>query len=194
MTTIVEAIRNLLLSNKWYKVKVRNQEWYETIGVKMCFEIDVDDLNIYFPHMDLYMAKARSEYLMKTHEDGIGEVIETLKQNIYTRQAVISGFDWWWYDHLWCVWGIQFLVRENKLHSLIYLRSSNLWRALPYDLHALLSVRKIILRELKLSKLSLGSVYYFAGSAHVAVEDWSKFLWHFGVKESEVEIHEDLGR
>jgi len=182
-----EAMWTLIVGSNWQRVRVRALDWVETIGAKMRFELnDIDEIFSIFPRADPYIADARSEYLLTKHSDRIYELERELAGDENSRRAVIVNYDWYWEGHPWCILGVQFLIRNGKLLSFLYLRSSNLYRALPYDLHALLTLRDKLATRLM---VDVGEIYYFATSAHVFERDWTEFLRNFGVSPSEVRVY-----
>lgn len=62
-----------------------------------------------------------------------------------------------------CPVSLQFLVREEKLYMLTYMRSQSVAAILPYDLFVLTFLQESLATELG---LDLGYYHHFIGSAH----------------------------
>ena len=105
--------------------------------------------------------------------DQIKSVIERLKKDIYTRQAVMvildpkKDFSQPTKD-VPCNNYLQFLFRENQLHLMCYVRSNDLLLGFPYDVFEWTMMQEVIANELK---VELGSYYHIVGSAHIYHDD-----------------------
>lgn len=93
-------------------------------------------------------------------------VIYTLRDDRDSRQAVIS---------IWrknpgpskdipCTLSLQFLIRENKLHLVAFMRSSDIWMGMPYDMFSFTMIAYTVARKLG---VELGSCSITAGSMHL---------------------------
>jgi thymidylate synthase len=117
-------------------------------------------------------------------------VCETLKADVYSRQAVISI----WRENprpskdIPCTLSLQFLIRDEELHCIATMRSSDVWLGLPYDIFNFsciskwiqlclcnelsitneLSINKLLLR----SGLTLGRLEINIGSSHLYERNW----------------------
>ncbi len=103
-------------------------------------------------------------------------VFETLLQDPSSRQAVIS---------IWremprpskdipCTLSLQFLIRENKLHCICSMRSSDLWLGYPYDVFNFSMIALHLLlrfRGTEITPLDLGMLQLTAGSQHIYQHD-----------------------
>lgn len=99
-------------------------------------------------------------------------VASKLMQDIMTRQAVMT---------IWkinpipskdipCTIGSQFLIREERLHVIHTMRSSDVWLGWPYDVFSFTMVATwlcIWLRQQGMKDLTLGSFVLNAGSQHI---------------------------
>lgn len=63
-----------------------------------------------------------------------------------------------------CATSMQFLVRENKLHSIVYMRSNDAFLGLPYDVFLFTMVQELLACEVG---VDLGSYYHCVGSIHL---------------------------
>lgn len=110
--------------------------------------------------------------------DQLSYVVHTLNHDPSSRQAVIN---------IWreqpretkdvpCTLSVQFLIRNGRIHTVVTMRSSDLWLGLPYDVFnftMLTCLLGIELRKLSLS-LDLGYMYHNAGSRHIYSRDYDK--------------------
>ena len=111
--------------------------------------------------------------------DQIGYVVDTLNHDPSSRQAVINI----WRERpgmskdIPCTLSAQFLIRDNHLHMVITMRSSDMWLGLPYDVFTFTMLACQV--GLELNKfhglnLKLGNCYHTAASRHVYMSDWEK--------------------
>lgn len=92
-----------------------------------------------------------------------------------------------------CTTGVQFLIRNNELHVMVDMRSSDVWLGWPYDvfnfamlgLYVLLRLRD--LNELPWKHVNLGKVYHFLKSQHLYVKDIDKVEDIFEGKFEEID-------
>lgn len=89
-----------------------------------------------------------------------------LKNDPYSRQAYIHIKD---ADNaeskdVPCTIGIQYLLRENKLHSTVYMRSNDLWLGFPYNVFIFTCFQIKMAMELG---VGLGEYTHIAGSLHL---------------------------
>ncbi len=76
-----------------------------------------------------------------------------------------------------CTVSVQFLIRNNLLHLVVYMRSSDVWLGLPYDLFTFSMVAGTVflkLRDKGLKLLDLGTLTNIAGSRHLYQQDVDK--------------------
>jgi thymidylate synthase len=99
-------------------------------------------------------------------------IIHTLSRDRDSRQAVLT---------IWipsprlskdipCTISAQFLIRDNQLHCIDTMRSSDIWLGLPYDTFnfSMLSCYILLwLNKLNGWNLTLGNLYLSAGSMHL---------------------------
>lgn len=111
----------------------------------------------------------------------ISYVVDMLEQDRDTRQAVLT---------IWrpnprtskdipCTVSIQWLIRNNKIHCIDNMRSSDIWLGVPYDIPNFSMITGFImlmLRERGIDNLELGTIYLNAGSQHLYEENWEKAM------------------
>jgi len=99
-------------------------------------------------------------------------VCKTLMADPDTRQAVVNI----WRENpgptkdVPCTINLQFLIRDNKIHTVANMRSSDCWLGVPYDAFNFTMMTATImlrLRQLGWDKLELGTLYMNAGSRHI---------------------------
>lgn len=98
-------------------------------------------------------------------------VVDALIKDRDTRQAVIN----FWMPNPFpskdipCTCIMQFLVRDGKLHTCVYMRSSDMWLGVPYDIFTFSMMSLSVLLKLKISgiDLELGELHWTAGSRHL---------------------------
>jgi len=101
-------------------------------------------------------------------------VVETLQRDPQSRQAVIN---------IWresppqsrdipCTLSCQFLIRDDQLHAVVAMRSSDVWLGVPYDVFNFSMLAGYVLCELGSADLTLGNLYHFAGSRHLYERNW----------------------
>lgn len=142
--------------------------------------------------------------------DQIKGVIERLKKDIYTRQAVIvildpkKDFSSPTKD-VPCNNYLQFLYRDGALHLMCYVRSNDLFLGFPYDVFDWTMFQEVIANELN---VELGSYYHIVGSMHIYDNDITKMreiLDNYTTmdvsvpmtpmpKETSIQIFEDLNK
>jgi thymidylate synthase len=63
-----------------------------------------------------------------------------------------------------CATSMQFLLRGNKLHCVVYMRSNDVFLGLPYDVFLFTMVQELLASELG---VDVGSYYHCVGSFHL---------------------------
>ena len=126
--------------------------------------------------------------------DQLQHVVRALHADNDTRQAVIN---------IWrekpgsskdvpCTLSCQFLLREQRLHCVVTMRSSDIWLGVPYDLFnfSVLSAYVLLLLSAedssRYANVQLGTLYNNAGSRHVYETNFeraSKINYRFHYKE-----------
>lgn len=112
---------------------------------------------------------------MRSGVNQVNNVIKLLKRKPSSRQAVIQLFnaedllrD---YKDIPCTCTLQFFVRKNALHTIVYMRSNDAFLGLPHDVFAFTFIQELIARTLG---LRLGTYTHMAGSLHVYDADRKK--------------------
>lgn len=108
----------------------------------------------------------------------IQNVIDLLAKRTGTRKAVIQLFDAEDISidrrHVPCTCTFQFLIRDNKLQMVTYMRSNDAYIGLPHDIFAFTMIQEIIAKALG---IEMGAYTHLVGSLHL-------------YKESKVRAHE----
>ena len=98
----------------------------------------------------------------------LGYVVEKLREDTDTRQAVISIYDAkehnrFIYDTP-CTYAIQFSIIDEKLCMSVYMRSNDIWYGFCNDQYQFSSLQKMIARRLN---LEIGWYYHHAHNMHL---------------------------
>jgi len=108
--------------------------------------------------------------------DQIGNVIKKLKSphSRATKRAVVTLFDRTdiapRFDHdkgrieVPCTLSFQFLVRNERLHMIVSMRSNDAYKGLPHDVFAFTMIQEIVARSIG---CKLGTYKHFVGSLHL---------------------------
>lgn len=166
----------------------RNLNWRHMVGEALWIvegKSDVESL-FHYGQMNAYRQFSDDGY----HYQGaygpqfvsqLNYICDTLKQDKDTRQAVIN---------IWrknprpskdipCTLSVQFIVVGRSVHTVVTMRSSDLWLGLPYDLFAFTMMTvKVIQRYNKdipatyhQDQLELGMLYLNVGNQHLYMRD-----------------------
>jgi thymidylate synthase len=117
----------------------------------------------------------------------VEKVIEALKRDPSTRQAVISVF--WPTDHELrdkpCLSLVQFFIRANKLHIISYWRSHDMYGAAFANWYGLAALQSMVAEALNLRR---GQLVTISSSAHIYQRDFDAVQQalkeHFGIQEN----------
>jgi len=112
----------------------------------------------------------------------LGYILEVLTADPDSRQAVLT---------IWrerpreskdvpCTVMMQFLLRNEKLHMHVYMRSNDVWLGLPYDLFNFTLVQQIVACELK---VGLGTYTHTVGSFH---------LYERNIEQAQAMLNDDV--
>lgn len=112
-------------------------------------------------------------------------VVETLQTNDESRQAVMT---------IWrpnprlskdipCTLSLQFLIRDNKLHTIVTMRSSDIFTGLIYDMFCFTAMSAVVLAFLDYNDVKLGTCWINAGSSHLYKRDFDR------IKKIDNEMH-----
>lgn len=111
--------------------------------------------------------------------DQLRYIVDMLEKDRDTRQAVLT---------IWrpnprdskdipCTVAIQWLIRNNQIHCIDNMRSSDVWLGWPYDIFnftMLTGYIMLLLRERGINNLELGNIYLNAGSQHLYDNNYQK--------------------
>lgn len=102
-------------------------------------------------------------------------IVEKLKENSASRKAVIQLFDAGDVveDHkdVPCTCTLQFVVRKNRLHLQVNMRSNDAFKGLPHDVFSFTMLQEFLAVTLG---LGLGQYHHTVGSLHLYTEDIEK--------------------
>lgn len=98
----------------------------------------------------------------------LDKVIEQLRSNKETRQAVISIYDGKEIDTYSndtpCTYAVQFTILEDKLNMTVLMRSNDLWYGFCNDQYCFSRLQEMVSIELN---TEIGSYYHFAHNLHI---------------------------
>lgn len=102
----------------------------------------------------------------------LAHVISKLVRDRDTRQAVMTTWKPNPPQHtkdVPCTISDQFLIRDNRLHVIHNMRSSDIWLGVPYDIFSFSMLAAYICIDLRdtYPDLQLGNMYFNAGSRHL---------------------------
>lgn len=93
------------------------------------------------------------------HENrGSRQIVLPMFQHQDLERAVQKGKD----IPCTCLW--QFIVRDERLHMLVYMRSNDLWLGFPYDVFAFTEFQKFVAYG---NGLDVGDYHHMVGSMHL---------------------------
>lgn len=103
-------------------------------------------------------------------------VVETLQANDESRQAVMT---------IWrpnprlskdvpCTIALQFLIRDDQLHTIVTMRSSDIFTGLIYDMFCFTAMSAAVLAFLDFDDVKLGKCWINAGSSHLYKRDFDR--------------------
>lgn len=137
---------------------------------------DPAHIEYYIPGYRKHVKDFSGAYGPRLFGDAMGEqvknLIAALRENPTTRRAVApilkvedlhgSG------GEPPCTCTLQFLVRDNELQTVVFMRSNDIMKGLPHDVFAFTMIAEIIARSLG---CSLGSYTHMVGSLHLYEAD-----------------------
>jgi len=97
--------------------------------------------------------------------------VELLKRDPYSRQAIwqIPIMKHRQDDDTPCTSSIQFLLRDNKLNCIVYMRSCDIWFGLPNDMTQFIIWQMMMAKELN---VEMGTYTHLFGSLHCYKENF----------------------
>ena len=141
-------------------------------------EASVDRLAHYVPAM-INFTHENTKFLDGAYGPAIGNQLEECFQRLYkdsaSRQAIVIINQ----PHLHhlptkdypCTLSYQFLIRDNKLDMIVYMRSQDAWLGLVCDTGEFQWFQEIIAGWLG---IDVGTYYHIDGSLHLYKRDWEK--------------------
>jgi thymidylate synthase len=104
------------------------------------------------------------EYCLKGDSNSRQAVMTTWRQNPTVSKDIP------------CTVSSQFLIRENRLHLVHTMRSSDAWLGLPYDIYVFSIIAMAVKCSLRFTypDLQLGNLHFTAGSQHLYEQDMEK--------------------
>lgn len=111
----------------------------------------------------------------------VENIITLLSEKKTSRRALIQLFDAAdlipnnsqkiEYKDIPCTISLQFLIRENKLHLFVNMRSNDAFKGLTHDIFAFTMIQEFVARKLQ---CELGKYYHFVSSMHLYETDFEK--------------------
>ena len=150
--------------------------------------------NSYKIRMDLWqklMSKKDGDKFDYTYSERINYVrqldnaIAALKDDIHSRRAMIMVFrpedtqeSMGYQTRIPCSVSYQFLIRNNKLMVIYYIRSNDYFKHFAIDIWLTHAIQDYICQQLQgtYPGLKVGSLNYYAGSFHAYNEDLSNWV------------------
>jgi thymidylate synthase len=118
-------------------------------------------------------------------------VTKILKEGPDSRRAVIQLFDAEdiivRHEDVPCTCTLQFLIRDDRLNLITYMRSNDAFIGLPHDFFCFTMLQEIVARELG---IEIGTYKHMVGSLHIYLKDLAKaqqFL-NEGFQSTEVQM------
>lgn len=131
-------------------------------------------------------AKFDYTYSERINQQGqLDNAIAALREDEHTRRAMVMIFNpedsneaGGFQTRIPCSISYQFLIRNNKLMVLYYIRSNDYFKHFAIDIWLTQALQEYIYLELKdqYPKLKLGALNYYAGSFHAYNEDLSEWV------------------
>ena len=113
--------------------------------------------------------KVRSNYGWQwNREDQLDRVVNLLKSNHETRQAVISIYDGkeieTYATDTPCTYAVSFTRRDDKLHMSVLMRSNDLWFGFCNDQYCFANLQELVAKRLE---IEIGTYYHHATNLHI---------------------------
>jgi thymidylate synthase len=111
----------------------------------------------------------------------LGHVLQTLKNDASTRQATLTT----WVPNpvpgrdIPCTVAMDFKIRDELMNLHVFMRSSDIWLGLPYDVFSFACVAMVVLglyNNHTTSRIGLGTLYLTAASSHLYEDHWSRLV------------------
>ena len=162
-------LNNIITCNyrKW-KYEYAEYEWQWYLSGNPNGENISKKASIWKNHMD-ENGEVRSNYGWQWNRyNQIDKIIDKLKKDKYTRQAVISIYDGkeidtYKYDTP-CTLSIHFQIIDDKLCMTINMRSNDIWFGFCNDQYCFSKLQELIANKLN---ISIGWYYHFSSNLHL---------------------------
>lgn len=164
----------------WYLSADNSVEFISKFGsMWKCLSDDGETCNSAYGHL-----------LMNEPFNQIEQVIRILKNDKNSRRAVMNinrpnAFKGTTKDSP-CTISVQYMIRNNKLHCFVNMRSNDVWFGLPYDIVFFTELQKYVAARLS---VDAGFYYHNAASLHlydrdvVKVKGWLNNCWNVRAPE-----------
>jgi len=152
-------------------VEINGKKYREVRGV--IFKDSViksdEDFGKRFPQADPFIASRRSEYILHAQWESLCSTAKELRGEESSRRAIMYCPDWYWENHPNCVVAIQFMIRNGKIETYVFMRSLEAKRGYPYDLYSVTDLL-VTLNDLLYRDLEFGEIVFLVSNFHVEVE------------------------
>src|ERR1700731_3725374 len=120
-----------------------------------------------------------------------GRALQSLKDDISTRQATLTT----WVPNprpskdVPCTVAMDFKIRDGLMNFHVFMRSSDVWLGLPYDVFSFACVAMMMLgayNRQTSSRVGLGTLYLTAASSHLYEEHWPREVTPYSGPTAEV--------
>ena len=141
--------------------------------------LDTDKLGVNKIYNNIYPKYRPNISTDNSTIDQIKSIINKLTKDRDSRQALLviwdPAIDNTPTKDFPCTSVMQFFIRENKLHMIVYMRSNDIIRGTTYDVFNFTMIQEIIANELD---VELGNYYHNTGSIHLYETDydWAKTI------------------
>ena len=153
----IDAAINLAPGNI---VAPRGKRTIEVCNVDLCVDPNIDVTGL--PKFDREFADMRLRVVRDKIHFSLNEAIKLLKEDPYTRRAYVLEPDYHPYN-VPCVLLYQFLIRQDKLEMIVYMRSSDFINVLPLDIYVFQNIMNDVRKALKVEE---GAIHIHIGSLH----------------------------
>jgi len=185
---VTRELLNVLvkIENPWHiPVKMENRKFNHKIGARECLQLvgqtsdpeimteTAEVFNNYMDHDILHGAYGPRIY------GNLSKVVEQLKKDYSTRQAVLTIFDSNKdlnanVKDVPCTLNLQYFIRDDKLIARTSMRSNDVYLGLPYDLTQFIGLQGAIAKALD---IEMGSYIHNVGSMHIYEQHIPNAQW-----------------
>lgn len=156
---------------------------FSTIGELLWYfsaSNDLEFIKYYIPHYSEFSDDKTTIYggygprLFNMHGkyNQVNQIIDLLKEKPTSRRAVIQLFDAkdleQHYKDIPCTCTLQFVIRDERLHLFVSMRSNDAYLGLPHDVFCFTMLQEIIARSLD---VEIGQYSHAVGSLHLYEKD-----------------------